>query len=103
MGNPFYMCLKRVLILVVVFAFALTAAAQNLAQHNWYFGNSANAIRFNRGTNKAFTVNNKAIPFGTGGSAVATDPANADLLFYTDGVNVYNANNVVMPNGTGLT
>src|SRR5579859_569974 len=103
MGNPFYMNLKRVVFVVVVFASAVAATAQNLAQHNWYFGNSVNAIRFNRGTNKAFTVNNKGVPFGTGGSAVATDPSNADLLFYTDGVNVFNANNVVMPNGAGLT
>ncbi|HTH56104.1 MAG TPA: hypothetical protein VL728_08650, partial [Cyclobacteriaceae bacterium] len=103
MGNPFYMYLKRVSFFALVLASAVTATAQNLAQHNWYFGNSVNAIRFNRGTNKAFIVTNKAIPFGTGGSAVATDPANANLLFYTDGVNVYNANNVVMPNGNGLT
>lgn len=102
-GNPFCMYLKRVSFFVLVLATAMTATAQNLAQHNWYFGNSTNAIRFNRGTNKASLVTNKAIPFGTGGSAVATDPGNANLLFYTDGVNVYNANNVIMPNGTGLT
>lgn len=104
MGNYLYKInLKRILLLWVSVAFSLFAEAQNLAQHNWYFGNSVNAIRFNRGTNKAYTVTNKAIPFGTGGSAVATDPSNANLLFYTDGVNVYNANHAVMPNGAGLT
>lgn len=104
MGNYLYKInLKRVLLLGVGVIFSLFAEAQNLAQHNWYFGNSVNAIRFNRGTNKAYTVTNKAIPFGTGGSAVATDPSNANLLFYTDGVNVYNANHAVMPNGSGLT
>ncbi|HTH55322.1 MAG TPA: PKD domain-containing protein [Cyclobacteriaceae bacterium] len=97
------MYFRRVSFLILLWGTVLTGAAQNLAQHNWYFGNSANAIRFNRGTNKAFTVSNKAVPFGTGGSAVATDPANANLFFYTDGVNVYNANNVAMPNGNGLT
>src|SRR5258708_27444442 len=103
MGNFFYnMTLKRISLVLASITFSLLAQAQNLAQHNWYFGNSVNAIRFNRGTNKAYTVNNKAIPFGVGGSAVATDPSNADLLFYTDGVNVYNANNVLMPNGSGL-
>lgn len=76
--------------------------AQNLAQHNWYFGNSVNAIRFNRATNKAYAVTDKAIPFGLGGSAVATDPATADLLFYSDGANVYNTFHVIMPNGSGL-
>lgn len=103
MGNFFYrMNLKRIALVLASIIFSLLAEAQNLAQHNWYFGNSVNAIRFNRGTNKASLVSNKAIPFGTGGSAVATDPSNANLFFYTDGVNVYNANHVVMPNGSGL-
>jgi large repetitive protein len=76
--------------------------SQNLAQHNWYFGSTADGIRFNRGTNKPTTVNNQAIPFGTGGSAVATDPATANLLFYTDGARVYDACHLLMPNGSGL-
>lgn len=103
MGKILGMNWKRVLFFIASLAITFASEAQNLAQHNWYFGNSKNAIRFNRGNNKAAIVNNKAIPFGTGGSAVATDPSNADILFYTDGVNVYNANHVVMPNGAGLT
>lgn len=76
---------------------------QNLSQHNWYFGNSTNGIRFNRASNKPFLVTNKAVPFGVGGSAVATDPSTADLLFYTDGNNVYDATHALMVGGTGLT
>lgn len=76
--------------------------AQDLSQHNWYFGNSINGIRFNRGTNVAQPVTNQAIPFARGGAAVATDPATANLLFYTDGVRVYDACHLAMPNGNGL-
>jgi gliding motility-associated-like protein len=76
--------------------------AQDLRQHNWYFGNSTRAIRFNRGTNAAQSINNQALPFRQGGAAVATDPATANLLFYTDGVQVYDANHLPMPNGNGL-
>ncbi len=94
--------MKRSLFFLFSFAIAITSQAQTLAQHNWYFGNSINAIRFNRATNKPFTVTDKAIPFGTGGSAVATDPSTADLLFYTDGSNVYNAFDLIMPTGAGL-
>lgn len=36
------------------------------------------------------------------GSASISDPATGDLLFYTDGITVWNANNTVMPNGSGL-
>ncbi len=75
---------------------------QDLKQHNWYFGNSTQAIRFNRGTNAAQLINNQALPFNKGGAAVATDPATANLLFYTDGVQVYDAVHLLMPNGSGL-
>ncbi len=77
--------------------------SQTLAQHNWYFGNSVNGIRFNRSTNAAQSVTNQAIPFGTGGSAVVTDPSSSNLLFYTDGANVYDACHLLMPNGSGLS
>jgi large repetitive protein len=88
---------------IVALSFYASSDAQNLSQHNWYFGNTSNAIRFNRATNKAALVTGKAIPFGTGGSAVATDPSTADLLFYTDGSNVYDATDVRMLHGSGLT
>ncbi|MGC1243594.1 MAG: PKD domain-containing protein [Chryseosolibacter sp.] len=85
--------------------FLLTAEAlhaQNFSGHNWYFGNSNLGIRFGRSTNSAALITNKANPFGVGGSAVATDPINGNLLFYTDGVNVYDVTHTVMPNGSGL-
>ncbi len=79
------------------------AFSQKLTTNNWYFGNTINGIKFNRGTSEAETVSDKATPFGTGGSAVATDPTNGNLLFYTDGNFVYDACNLQMPNGTGLS
>lgn len=79
------------------------AWAQTLTGHNWYFGNSVNGIRFNRSSNVAELVSNQAVPFGNAGSAVATDPANGNLLFYTDGQRVYDAYHQIMPNTGGLT
>ncbi|MBL0740107.1 PKD domain-containing protein [Chryseolinea lacunae] len=76
--------------------------AQNFAGYNWYFGNSPQGVRFSRSNNSATLVSNQAVPFGTGGSAVASDQVNGDLLFYTDGANIYDITNAVMPNGTGL-
>jgi len=90
--------------IIVFFLFSpLVCSGQDLKQHNWYFGNSTQAIRFNRGTNAAQSINNQALPFNKGGAAVATDPATANLLFYTDGVQVYDANHLLMPNGNGLS
>ncbi|MEI9918312.1 MAG: gliding motility-associated C-terminal domain-containing protein [Bacteroidota bacterium] len=77
--------------------------AQTLAKHNWYFGSTQRSIRFNRVTNVASLVTNKALPFGNGGAATATDRGNGNLLFYTDGNRVYDGNNSLMPNGNGLT
>ncbi|HZY78095.1 MAG TPA: gliding motility-associated C-terminal domain-containing protein [Cyclobacteriaceae bacterium] len=76
--------------------------AQTLAKHNWYFGNTSRSIRFNRVTNVASLVTNKAVPFGQGGAAVATDRTNGNVLFYTDGTRIYDANHMLMPNGNGL-
>lgn len=81
---------------------SVTAFGQSLEQYNWYFGNSTQAIRFNR-TSRVPGLVTKAIPMGTGGSATATDPGNANLLFYTDGQFIYDAIHTRMPGGLGLT
>ncbi|MEQ8424001.1 MAG: PKD domain-containing protein, partial [Cyclobacteriaceae bacterium] len=96
------MPIKKVFVLIFL-GIGLSAFAQDLTRHNWYFGNSPDGIRFNRSDNTATSVNNQATPFGTGGSAVATDPGTANLLFYTDGNTVFDACHMQMLNGTGLT
>lgn len=94
---------RRRLGLGAVFIFlTVTSIAQNLSQHNWYFGNTTSGIKFNRGNNKASMVTNQALPFGTGGAAVATDPATGNLLFYSDGTRVYDGCHLPMLNGAGL-
>ena len=92
----------KIIITFLVFISTLNAFSQNLAQSNWYFGNSANGIRFNRSTGIPSLINNQATPFGTGGSAVATDPSTANLLFYSDGSVIYDACHLQMLNGSGL-
>ena len=79
----------------------VTGFSQNLERYNWYFSSSTQGIRFNRTSAKPAIVQ-KAIPFGSGGSATASDPANANLLFYTDGQLVYDATHTRMPLGFGL-
>ncbi len=94
---------KKLLLFIFLCGIIQGAFSQKLTTNNWYFGNTINGIKFNRGTSKAEAISNKATPFGTGGSAVATDPANGNLLFYTDGNLVYDACHFQMPNGTGLS
>jgi hypothetical protein len=65
--------------------------------NNWYFGINA-GLSFN--SNPPVVLTNGALNT-TEGSAVMSD-SNGNLLFYTDGVNVWNNTHSVMPNGTGL-
>lgn len=91
------------LFLVLFFLLCATGAmAQGLEDNNWFFGNSSEAIRFNKSNNNPSLVNSQSTPFGSGGSAVATDPITGNLLFYTDGERVYDASHRLMPNGDGL-
>jgi hypothetical protein len=95
--------IKTALLISFLMMGAVAATAQSLSTYNWYFGSTVNSIKFNRGNGKAAAVTNKQTPFGTGGSAVATNPTNGNLLFYTDGNVVYDACHAQMPKGTGLT
>ena len=89
---------------LLMMALPTVVQAQNFSRYNWYFGSSNQAIRFSRSDNSANLINFvQAPPLGTGGSAVASSKLNGDLLFYTDGVNVFDITNAPMPNGTALT
>ncbi len=92
----------KFLTLLVLGFVAIASNAQNFSSHNWYFGNNNQGIRFSRSNNTASIVTNQATPFGTGGSAVASNPINGDLMFYTDGSRVFDLSHVQMPNGFGL-
>ena len=80
----------------------LCISAINFAQQHyadqWYFGNKA-GLDFTGGTPIAITSSEMAAGEG---SASVSDPTTGALLFYTDGISVWNASNVIMPNGSGL-
>lgn len=61
----------------------------------WYFGTNA-GMNFNTGSPVALTDG-----LATGESSCISD-SNGNLLFYTNGINVWNKNHNVMPNGDGL-
>ena len=71
--------------------------SKNYANH-WYFGNQA-ALRFD--ANGPVALTNSAMS-QTEGVATISD-ANGNLLFYTNGITIYNKNHQIMANGTGLT
>jgi hypothetical protein len=69
---------------------------RNNAKH-WYFGNNA-ALKFEN--NQPVALTNSAMA-QVEGVATMSD-ANGNLLFYTDGITIYNRNHTVMVNGSGL-
>jgi gliding motility-associated-like protein len=77
------------------FIFQVVAQNQN---NQWRFGYNS-GINFN--TTPPTGVANSQI-FATEGTASIADRVTGALLFYTDGITVWNANNTVMSNGSGL-
>jgi hypothetical protein len=65
--------------------------------NNWHFGNGA-TLNFNGGSPTAGS--NSSLSTSEGSAAVSDCQGN--LLFYTDGITVWNKNNNIMSYGTGL-
>ncbi len=85
---------------VLLIIFVMLCGTQSQAQReaaNWYFGDRA-GLTFNSGIPVALKNGNLQT---SEGSAAISD-RNGNLLFYTDGKNVYNRQHSIMPNGTGL-
>jgi uncharacterized protein (TIGR02145 family) len=66
--------------------------------NNWYFGMKA-GVSFNTGFPVSFTTSQLLVP--TGCSSNISDSL-GNILFYSGGFDVYNRNNVIMPNGSIL-
>lgn len=77
----------------------MVSQAQNIPDNIWYFGNGTQGIAFDRNSNSPSLISGQATPFGTAGSTVVIDPQTGNLLFYTDGTNVYDATHRAMPGG----
>lgn len=90
-----FMTARHILTLVAVVP--LVTCAQKEA-YFWHFGDYA-GIDFNSGAPVAIT--NSALSSIEGTSSFS-DGATGNLLFYTDGITVYDRNSNAMPNGTGL-
>jgi len=76
---------------------ALPASGPDLSGANWYFG-IYGGLTFVNGTPEPLSGGALAT---TEGCATISD-ASGNLLFYTDGITVYNREHQAMPNGTGL-
>ncbi len=94
--KPRFSCfLQSILLLVGLFSFVQSYGQKEV--NNWYFGNYA-GITFNTLTPSGIT--NGQLNTYEGCATISN--ANGDLLFYTDGIKVWDSTHNVTPNGTGL-
>ncbi len=92
--------MKRILVTLVITLILCLQSNVGTAQQqfwNWYFGNQC-AVNFSSGNPVAVAGGQTNVVEGT---ATISD-ASGNLLFYTDGMSVWNRLNAVMPNGSGL-
>eukprot|EP01035_Chromulina_nebulosa_P055523 gene55523-76076_t len=86
------------IILFFVWLIAVPLSIQAQKENNiWYFGNNC-GLDFS--TTPPTALTNGKINTNEGCSSVSD--AQGNLLFYTDGLTVWNKNHAVMDNGTGL-
>lgn len=94
--------LRRMATIIATCALLLLLAVPAFAQNQnnvWYFGDSA-GVDFNTGTPVARL--DGALYSNEAASSIS-NPRTGKLLFYTDGITIWNANHRTMPNGFGLT
>jgi gliding motility-associated-like protein len=88
--------MRKYLATIFFIILSYLAAAQPQI-NNWFFS-SHNGLNFSSGTP---TYISGQIGVNEGGSAISD--RNGQLLFYSDGIRVWNKQHVIMPNGSGLT
>lgn len=86
----------RLFLLFVLFSSFIVSNAQNEGA-NWYFG-WWSGLHFSKGEVEVLTNGNMQTTEGC--SSISDQEGN--LLFYTDGITVYNRNHTIMSNGNGL-
>ncbi|MDO5969960.1 T9SS type B sorting domain-containing protein [Flavivirga aquimarina] len=90
--------MKKIIVLIICFITSFNTFSQNEAS-NWYFGNYA-GIRFNaNGTISELTDGQLTTREG----CTTISDGDGNLLFYTDGVTVWDRLHRPMPNANGLT
>ncbi|MEO6348317.1 MAG: hypothetical protein ABIO60_10460, partial [Aquaticitalea sp.] len=77
---------------------SIQSLAQNQAA-NWNFGYGA-GLQFDLEANRLTSINGSALSTNEGCATISN--AFGALLFYTDGSSIWNRNNDLMPNGSGL-
>ncbi len=94
--------LKVALFLIGLFI-SFTSTGQDFTRHNWYFSGNDQALVFGKeDESRPFITPGKVPQNNIGEKVTATDPTTGDLIFYSDGINIYDATNQIIQNGGGI-
>jgi len=88
--------MKTLSFLIFSFFFVQISFAQGQF-NNWYCGYGT-GINFNTSPPSSIAVN----PMHTDDNSATISDANGNVLFYSNGISVYDRNGNIMPNGSGL-
>lgn len=93
----------RILTFLAGICLCLSLQGQNFTRHNWLFTNNDQSLIFGKEADAMpFFDDGKVAQANSGEKLTATDPTSGDLLFYSDGINIYDATHQIMVNGDGL-
>ncbi len=101
--NPY--CSEKVRVWLAVFLVfgGFISFAQNVTETRWYFGNSPENLVFDRNGRDVYLETTQSTPFGTGGAVTITDQFTGNLLFYSDGEQVFDGSHAEIPTFSGGT
>jgi len=89
---------KNLFLATVLTVLVCQSALAQKEGNMWYFGNAA-AISFNA-TGKPVALTNSQMVTGEGSASIASSAGR--LMFYTDGIKIWDSSHNVMSNGSGL-
>ncbi len=89
--------MKAILSIIVLILFSFSPLYSQHEGANWYFG-WWSGLHFSEG--EVEVLESGALQTTEGCSSISDPEGN--LLFYTDGITVYNRNHLIMTNGDGL-
>ena len=93
---------KITLSITFTLVWASCTLAQSLASNQWYLGNSDISVFFNETSLEPQVLTGKT-PIGVGGGVTVSDHVSGNVIFYTDGQNIYDRTGTVLPGqGGGL-
>jgi gliding motility-associated-like protein len=100
--NNSFRFIALLLLSILFVLFQLNAFSQGKEANIWYFGQKA-GIDFNGGSPPTTLLNGQMETVAGGGSGSASIAnSNGDLLFYSDGVTIWNRNHQYMQNGSDM-